>query len=112
MPALITKFSPPRWRAVVTVKGKRKEKLFPDGTEKSKRAAEKWEERQRRKLKKPIPIDTDSPLTLINLGNPYLDFVKERQSKKTYAEKHAVIKRFTSRFGQSTYLEDIISQRR
>ena len=107
MPALITKFSPPRWRAVVTVKGKRKEKLFPDGTEKSKRAAEKWEERQRRKLKKPIPIDTDSPLTLINLGNPYLDFVKERQSKKTYAEKHAVIKRFTSRFGQSAYLEDI-----
>jgi hypothetical protein len=31
--------SPLRWRAGATVNGKRKEKLFPDGSEKSNRAA-------------------------------------------------------------------------
>ena len=106
MPALLKKFDPPRWRVVVTVGGKRKEKLFPDGTEKSRRAAERWEETQRRKLRNPKPIVTDSP-TLIDLANAFLDFVKERQSKKTYAEKLAVMKRILARFGRDTEIADI-----
>ena len=106
MPALIKKFDPPRWRAVVTVNGIRKEKMFPDGTAKSRRAAEKWEEAQRRSLKNPKPIATDSP-TLVDLANAYLDFVKERQSRKTYVEKLAVIKRVLTRFGKDTFIDDI-----
>ena len=72
MPTLVKKFNPPRWRAVVTVAGKREEKLFPDGSEKSRRAAEKWEEAQRKALKTPEPTVTDS-LTLLNLSNSFLD---------------------------------------
>lgn len=106
MPALIKKFNPPRWRGVVTVNGVRKEKLFPDGSEKSKRAASKWEEAQRRKLKSPTPTATASP-TLIDWSNPFLDFVKERQSRKTYVEKKAVMKRLLKRFGRDTLIEDI-----
>jgi hypothetical protein len=66
--------------------------LRPTSTEKSTRAAEKREKRQRRKLKIPIPIDTNSPLTLMNRGNPSLDFVKKRPSKKTYAEQRGPTK--------------------
>ncbi len=106
MPALITKFNPPRWRGVVTFNGKRKEKLFPDGSEKSKRAAEKWEDRQRRIMKKPTPTATGSP-KLIDLANSYLDFVKTRQSRKTYVEKQGVLKRALGRFGSAAELDDI-----
>lgn len=106
MPALIKKFNPPRWRGVVTVDGVRKEKLFPDGSEKSRRAAERWEEQQRRSLKDPTPTGTASP-TLIDLGNAFLDFVKERQSRQTYVEKLAVMKRAIKHFGGDTLIEDI-----
>ena len=106
MPALIKKFDPPRWRAVVSVNGKRKEKQFPDGSEKSRRAAERWEEAMRKKLKTPKPIVTDSP-TLIDLANAFLDFVKERQSRKTYVEKQAVMKRMLKRFGRDTEIADL-----
>ena len=106
MPTLVKKFNPPRWRAVVTVNGNRKEKLFPDGSEKSRRAAEKWEEAQRKTLKTPEPIVTDS-LTLLNLSNSFLDFVKERQSRQTYVEKLAVMTRTIKRFGGDTLVADI-----
>ena len=106
MPTLVKKFNPPRWRAVVTVAGKREEKLFPDGSEKSRRAAEKWEEAQRKTLKTPEPIVTDS-LTLLNLSNSFLDFVKERQSRQTYVEKLAVMTRTIKRFGGDTLVADI-----
>ncbi len=106
MPALIKKFNPPRWRGVVTVNGVRKEKLFPDGSERSKRAAAKWEEAQRRKLKSPTPTATASPI-LVEWSNQFLDFVKERQSRKTYVEKKAVMKRLLTRFGRDTLVEDI-----
>jgi len=106
MPALIHKFNPPRWRAVVTVNGIRKEKMFPDGSEKSRRAAEKWEEAQRKKLKSPTTTVTTSP-TLLDWSNAYLDFVKERQSRKTYVEKLAVMKRMLKQFGRDTLIEAI-----
>jgi len=106
MPALIKKFNPPRWRAVVSVNGKRKEKQFPDGSEKSRRAAERWEETMRKKLKNPKPIVTDSPTT-IDLANAFLDFVKERQSRQTYVEKLSVMKRVLARFGRDTEVADI-----
>jgi integrase len=107
MPTLIKKHNPPRWRAVVTVNGRRKEKLFPDGSEKSRRAAVKWETNQRKKLKAPPPpIDTGS-VTWIELANAFLDFVKERQSRKTYGEKLGVMKRSLRRFGKESFVEDL-----
>ncbi len=106
MPTLVKKFNPPRWRAVVSVEGQRFEKLFPDGSDKSKRAAEKWEEAKRGKLKSPQPTVTASP-TLFNLAEAYLDFVKDRQSRHTYVEKLGVMKRVLKTFGKDTYPEDI-----
>ena len=106
MPALLTRYNPPRWRGVVTVNGVRKEKMFPDGTEKSRKAAEKWEQKMRHLLTNPTSIGMDS-LTLFDLANKFLDFVKQRQSRQTYVEKLGVMKRTVKRFGKDTPIEDI-----
>lgn len=109
MPTLIKRGKEPRWRGVVTAQGVRKEKMFPDASEKSHLAALKWEDRMRRTLQEATPqTDTVLPIwTLFNLANQYLDFVKERQSRKTYVEKLAVFKRMLRRFGKDMLVEDI-----
>lgn len=109
MPTLVKKPPKPRWRAVVNVQGIRREKQFPDGTEESRQAAIKWEERVRRTLlsSKPATGTVLPILTLFNLANAYLDFVKERQSKKTYMEKLAVFKRLLRRFGKDMLIEKV-----
>ncbi|MFH1628744.1 MAG: site-specific integrase [Pseudomonadota bacterium] len=87
MPGLITKRGKRRWRASIMVGGKLRQKLYPDATKKLYREAVAWETEQKEKIEK-RKIATVS-WTILSWSDEYLDFAKDRFSKKTYKEKRA-----------------------
>ena len=107
MPTL-DKTKQPRWKGVVMVNGNRKEKRFKDASRKSKREAIEWENKTREELKvKAKATHTVSCPNLMEWATMYLDFCKESQAAKTYADKRDVFKRFIEFTGAATDTEDI-----
>ncbi|TVM13799.1 site-specific integrase [Oceanidesulfovibrio indonesiensis] len=107
MPTL-DKRSQPHWKGVVMVKGKRKEKHFPDASRQSKRDAIEWENQMREKLRdKSKAIPMDSCPNLLEWSTMYLNFCKESQSIKTYEEKRDVYRRFVKFAGPKTSTKEV-----
>ena len=84
MPSLIKKRGKKRWRGTVMYQGQRREKLFPDGTKKSKREALQWEQETLEEMKKEDTV-TDC-WTLFKWAEEYLDDSLQRHAEKTYKE--------------------------
>lgn len=107
MPTLLKRGTSPKYRAVVQVNGVRMEKVFPDDSKTSHRAAIKWEDETREKLKKGLMrTDMVSP-TLLEWATDYMDSSKERHAKKTYEEKVAAFKRLIRKFGKNIQVSDV-----
>ncbi len=95
MPSLINKRGRKRYIGKVWVDGvKGPDKLFPDASRKSKRAALEWENIEREKLRRKLRRTLTDSLTIRKWANDYLTFVQTHLSKKTYQEKKSVMKRF------------------
>ena len=106
MPTLDKRSKNPRWKGVVTVHRNRKERRFPDDSQKSYRAAVQWEEEKRKEMmEKQTKVDT--VCSVATWLNNYLDYSKESQSSKTYDEKLATCKRFAKFIGKETLVSDI-----
>lgn len=71
-----------KWRAVVTIQGRRYQKLFP-----TKREAQLWEARERKRL-----LERTRTVYLLEAGTKYLDYSKARHTPKTYSEKRKAIR--------------------
>ena len=93
MPSLITKRGKKRYRGTVMVLGIRDDKLFPDASKKSLRAALDWEEKREAELRQTTATDTDC-LTVESWSNEYLDDVKDRCTIEVYREKQVVFDSF------------------
>lgn len=83
-----------RWKGKVVFNGLIREKLFSDGSRKSKREAVIWEVEARKNLEenrtKTSTVEetvTESSVTLLDWVNSYLDYSKMRHAQKTYKEK-------------------------
>ncbi len=107
MPTLVKKYSAPRLKGVVTVNGQRREKVFPDNSQKSYRAAVQWEDLARKGLLMESTSTATVSVTLLAWSNEYLDYSDEAQSKKTYLEKKATFQRFVRQMGPTTSVEDL-----
>jgi len=92
MPTLINKRGKRRWRGSITVKGKRKEHLFPDNSMKSKREAVTWELEQKAAMEENLKIPMES-ITIDQWLQEYLNDVQSRFSKNTYKEKRSAFDR-------------------
>ena len=97
MPGLIIKRGKERWQGAVVLNGKRKQKLFPDATNKSKRAAYLWEKEALEKLKEEQTCMAS--LTLLDWANEYLNHAQSNFSKSTYLEKKKVFTQLGEAFG-------------
>lgn len=97
MPGLITKRGKKRWQGSVMIEGLRKQKLFPDATRKSKRAAQKWEEETREQLE--ADLTSMESLMVLEWANKYLDYASSNFNIKTYKEKKSAFRRLGDFFG-------------
>lgn len=94
MPSLIKKQGVLRYRASVPIPGKkdqRKQKLFPDNSRETYKAALRWEEVTRKELEEEQVVTG-----YINAGawaESYLDIAQSRFVEKTYKEKQSAFKR-------------------
>jgi integrase len=77
--------------------GRRKQKLFPDASKKSRREAFQWEKEALEKLKEE-EIHMAS-LTILDWANHYLGYAQQNFSKSTYSEKKSVFKRLGAMLG-------------
>jgi integrase len=100
MPSLIKKRGKERYRGSVPdpmVPGKRHQKLFPDNSRESERAAIVWEGEKARELQQLLEdqlatgTDTDC-LTILEWAEAVLDDALKRYVKKTYDEKQRAFK--------------------
>lgn len=89
MPGLITKRGKKRYRGQVMVNGILSQKLFPDSSKKSYKAALAWEIEERQRLETELTETNTVSLTVESWANEYLDDVKDRFAKKTYDEKRS-----------------------
>ena len=98
MPSLIRKRGVLRYKAKVPVPedpGKTKEKLFPDNSEASRRAAVEWEIKTEFQLNQKVE-QPRTPLVCVTIqgwANAHLGDVETRCVKKTFDEKHSAFKR-------------------
>ncbi|MFW5720625.1 MAG: tyrosine-type recombinase/integrase [Candidatus Dojkabacteria bacterium] len=99
----------PRYKAVVQVNGKRKEKRFPDDSRESKRAALKWEMEMRELLQKEQEHQTPtaSSPSILTWATDYLNDVQTRFIKKTYKEKCSSLRMLIKELGQNTPVDAI-----
>ncbi len=97
MPGLITKRGKERWLGSVVLNGKRKQQLFPDATNKSKKEAYLWEKEALEKLQEE-KIHMAS-LTILDWASEYLNYAQMNFSKSTYKEKKKVFKKLGEAFG-------------
>ena len=77
------------YRATVMVKGTRKDKLFPDSSKDSFRAAAEWEKETKKQLIEQI-VEPATPTVSISIETwlqEHLDDAKLRYVNKTYQEK-------------------------
>ncbi len=94
MPSLISKRGQERYRASVTVQGKTRQKLFPDGTKKTYREAVVWENEARKALIQHLSQIRTASLMVGNWANEYLEDAQSRFAKVTFDEKRSVFARF------------------
>ncbi len=106
----------PRAKGVVQVNGIRKEKIFPDTSQRSWREAVVWEEQMRKMLQNQQVQTVKSniqtgiaSLKILTLFNSWLDFVLESNSPRTYEEKSAAARRLIKFVGKGALVEDIDS---
>ena len=92
MPSLVTKRGKKRYRGSVTVRELMKQKLFPDASKKSYRAAVVWENETRKVLEEKSSKTDMDYLSVLNWTEEYLDYVQERFAIKTYQEKRFAFK--------------------
>lgn len=85
-----------KWRAVVTIHGRRHTALLS-----TKKAAVSWELAKREQLRK-----QPEGITLLNFCTKYLDYAA-RFTPKVYQEKHAVVKRILNRWGPDILVDEI-----
>ena len=83
------------YRATVMVKGTRKDKLFPDSSKDSFRAAAEWEKETKKQLIEQIaePATPTVSISIETWLQEYLDDAKLRFVKKTYQEKKGAFDR-------------------
>lgn len=86
MPSIVTKSGLRRWRASVMVQGKVRQKLFPDDSKASARAAAAWEAETQKKMASATETATVS-WTVLDWLNANLDSVSARVVPKTKKEK-------------------------
>ncbi len=105
MPTLIRRSGMKRWRASVMVSGKVRQKLFPDDTKDSYRAAVLWESQAKSELQQ---RETDmGSWSILDWANEYLDFAKQRFVKSTYEEKVRTMRRLLKAIPPATLVEDL-----
>lgn len=107
MPSLVKRNGKRRWRASIMVQGNVRQKLYPDDSKDSYRAAVQWEAQAKETLKSPSQKTDTVSWTVLNWLNDYLDFVESRLTKKTYMEKKGTFNRLLRHFPGGTFLEDI-----
>lgn len=103
MPCIINKRGRRRWKATKVVQGHRREKLFPDDSPGSRRAAYQWEAETEHQLKigptvptahpAQNPAPTPTGCSIIDWATRYLDYCQSRFEKKTYDEKRRAFRR-------------------
>lgn len=97
MPTLVSKRGKKRYKGVKTLHGDRREKLFPDATKRSYRAAVAWEEIQEKEMKTPSTSSHDHAPACSTLGEwavQYLAYAERKYTTKTFDEKRRVFRRF------------------
>jgi len=87
------------------VGGELRQKLYPDATKKSYREAVAWETEQKEKMEK--SQTATASWMILSWSDEYLDFAKDRFTKKTYKEKWSVFKRLASFFDPHLPVSDI-----
>ena len=95
MPSLIKIRGRQVYRGTVMVKGNRKDKLFPDSSKDSFRAAAEWEKEIKQKLIKEL-TEPETPTVSLSIETwfqEYLDDVTLRYVKKTFQEKKGAFER-------------------
>jgi len=107
MPSLIKRIGKRRWRASIMVQGNVRQKVFPDDSKDSYRAAVLWEAQAKETLKNPNQKTDTASWMVMNWLNDYLDFAESRLTKKTYMEKKGTFNRLLSHIRGETFLEDI-----
>ena len=105
MPSLITKRGKKRWRATVMVCSQRKEKLFPDDSKKTYRAAVLWEKEEKERIENEQTVTTC--LTLFDWAQEYLDYAQSNFGDKTYKEKKGVFARFFKAVNPDSDIDDV-----
>ena len=108
MPSLITVHGKKRYRGTVMVKGARNDKLFPDDSKDSFRAAAEWEKKRKAGLKKELVRTRTESVSVEQWLQEYLDDVQDRYSAKTYEEKQGAFNRFAK---QKEVTPDVLIER-
>jgi integrase len=93
MPSLIIKRGKPRYRATVTVKGVRDDKLFPDDSKDSFREAVLWEKTRKKELRALNSLQNMEFISIEFWILEYLDEVQLRFTQVTYKEKKSAFDR-------------------
>lgn len=88
------------------VGGELRQKLYPDATRKSFKEAVAWETEQKVEMEK-VQIAMVS-WTILSWSDEYLDYAKDRFTKKTYKEKWAGFKRLLNFFDPLVIVSSIL----
>jgi integrase len=111
MPTLVKdKKGKSRYRAVVEIQGIRRTKLFPDTSQKSYKAALRWEDKTRASLRESLESGEKTPmgsLTLHDWATAYLDDQQARVSAKTFEEKRSAFKLLIAHFGDKNLVKNL-----
>jgi len=105
MPGLIDKRRKKRWRASIMIGGELHQKLFPDATRKSHRKAVEWEIAKKKEMENDQTVTVS--WTILSWSEEYLDYAKDRFTRKTYKEKWSVVKRLVSRSDPHRFVSGI-----
>lgn len=106
MPSIVKKSGLQRWRASVMVKGIVRQKLFPDDSKASFRAAVAWEAEAKTQMITLPQTDTVS-WTVLAWLNRYLDSAASRVVDKTTEEKKRTFRRAIALLQPETLVEAI-----
>lgn len=107
MPSKVTKRGIARWKAVAQFKGRKAEKLFPDLSRASRRAAEDWEREAIKAMEAEARLIGTESLTVLSWANAYLDHAREYMSLKTYQEKAHDFRLFIGHVGPESAVSTI-----
>lgn len=107
MPACTMKRGTLRWRGSVLVQGIQRQKLFPDDSKNSERAAIIWEAETKKALEKELTRTPSVCLKVLDWANAYLREAKTRYVKKTFQEKRQAFSFFLNSIGPDLEIADL-----